>query len=121
MLDPQNFTVYANGRVIVPIDVDPSDGVDLENSVVVWRVYEQALGMPTDGVPPVISKSSDDGIEIQNPTAPSIEVTLEPSDTVNLLRNYYHECTVQDPDRGTVTVANGIMTVLGTENRDLTT
>jgi hypothetical protein len=43
-------------------------------------------------------------------------IPLEYADTVNLLRNYYHEATVTDEDGKPITVAHGIVTVLGTEN-----
>jgi hypothetical protein len=82
-------------------------------------VYSQQFGQPVADEDPVIEKSNGDGgtIVVTNPDTQTLTVPLEYDDTVGLLRNYYHEMTVEDPTRGRITVANGIMTVLGTENR----
>lgn len=119
MLDPQNFTVYANNTTDVTIDIDPDDEITLVGAIITWKVYLQQFGQPVAGEDPVITKSNGDGgtIEVTDPDTQTLKIPLEPADTVELLRNYYHECTVEDPERGTITVANGIMTVLGTENR----
>jgi hypothetical protein len=52
-----------------------------------------------------------------DPDTATLEIPLVSADTISLLRNFYHEATVIDPVRGRITVAMGIMTVLGTENR----
>lgn len=119
MLDPQNFSVYAGNDVDVTIDIDPDDAITLVGAVITWRAYAQSFGQPVPGVAPVIEKTNESGgtIEVTNPSTQTLKVPLLSADTVGLLRNYYHECTVIDPDRGEFTVANGIMTVLGTENR----
>jgi len=119
MLEPQNFSVYAGAQTDITIDIDPDDGVTLVGSIIVWRVYEQELGLPTVGAEPVIEKDNDVGgtIVVTDPDLQKLKVPLVSADTVGLLRNYYHEATVIDPDRGYIPVANGIMTVLGTENR----
>ncbi len=119
MLDPQNFTVYAGNNTNVTIDIDPDDEVTLVGSVITWKVYEQQYGQPVDGEDPVISKdnSVDGTIVVIDPDLQRLKIPLEYEDTVELLRNYYHEATVEDAELGVITVANGIMTVLGTENR----
>lgn len=119
MLDPQNFSVYAGNDVEITVDIDPDDGITLLGAEIVWKVYEQAHGLPVAGVDAVIEKSNGSGgtITVEDPDTQVLTIPLEPDDTLNLLRNYYHEATVIDPDRGTITIANGIMTVLGTENR----
>ena len=68
---------------------------------------------------PVLEKTNGDGgtVVVTDPDAAILKIPLTPDDTIDLLRNYYHECTVVDPVRGNIPVANGIMTVLGTENR----
>lgn len=119
MLDPQNFSVYANANTTITLDIDPDDAITLVGSTIVWNVYEQVLGQPIAGADPVIQKSNGVGgtIVVTDPDLQILTIPLVPSDTSSLLRNYYHEATVVDPDRGNIPVANGIMTVLGTENR----
>lgn len=114
MLDPQNFSVYAGNPTNVVIDVDP-DTIGLDSSEIIWRAYEQEFGQPVDGEDAVIEKngpSTDGGILITDPDEKKITITLLEDDTVDRLRNYYHEATIDG-----VTIAHGIMTVLGTENR----
>jgi hypothetical protein len=119
MLDPQNFSVYANNTTDVTIDIDPDDDITLVGAVILWNAYEQEFGLPVAGVDPVIQKDNGVGgtIVVTDPATQTLKIPLTPDDTVGLLRNYYHETTVVDPDRGQITVATGIMTVLGTENR----
>lgn len=119
MLDPQNFSLYAGNDFELTIDIDPDDGVTLVGSLIYWKAYEQRFGQPVAGVDPVISKNNDDGgtIVVIDPDTQKLKVPLTSADTIGLLRNYYHETTVVDPERGEITVATGIVTVLGTENR----
>lgn len=114
MLEPQNFSVYADNPTEVTIDIDPNS-VSLVAAEVMWRVYVQQFGQPIVGESPVIEKSgltTGGGIEVTDATEKKITISLLAGDTVSLLRNYYHEATVDG-----VTVAHGIMTVIGTENR----
>lgn len=119
MLDPQNFSVYAGNNFDITIDIDPDDGITLVGAQIYWKLYEQQFGQPIAGVDPVLSKSNQSGgtIVVTDPVTQTLKIPLESNDTVALLRNYYHETTVVDPDRGEITVATGIATVLGTENR----
>jgi hypothetical protein len=119
MLDPQNFSIYAGNTTEVTIDIDPDDDITLVGANILWNVYEQTFGLPTAGVDPVIQKNNGVGgtIVVTDPDLQKLKIPLTPEDTVGLLRNYYHEATVVDPDRGQITIASGIMTVLGTENR----
>jgi hypothetical protein len=115
MLEPQNFSVYANNPTDITIDIDPNT-IGLDSAVIMWCVYEQEFGQPVAGEEPVIEKegpSTDGGILVTDADLKKITISLFPDDTVNLLRNYYHEATVDN-----VTVAFGIMTVIGTENRE---
>lgn len=115
MLESQDFSVYANNPTDVTIDIDPNT-IGLEDAEIMWNVYEQQFGQPVDGEDPVIEKSgpnTDGGILITDSDEKKMTISLFADDTVNLLRNYYHEATVDG-----VTVAHGIMTVLGTENRN---
>jgi hypothetical protein len=119
MLESQNFSVYAGNNVDITIDIDPDDEVTLVGAVITWSVYPQAFGQPVAGEDPVIEKSNGVGgtIVVTDPDTQTLSIPLEEEDTIELLRNYYHECTVEDESRGLITVAHGIMTVLGTENR----
>lgn len=119
MLDPQYFSVYANAKTDVFIDIDPDDEIELVGAVIEFKVYAQELGLPVAGSDPVLSKDNRDGgtLVVDDPEEAILRVPLDSSDTKDLLRNYYFECTVIDPERGNIPVAQGIMTVLGTENR----
>jgi hypothetical protein len=118
MLDPQNFTVYAGNYTEVTVDIDPDDGVTLVGATIEWKVYEQQFGQPVAGEDPVVEKDNGVGgtITVTDPETQTLMIPLEYADTVNLLRNYYHEATVTDEDGKPITVAHGIVTVLGTEN-----
>lgn len=119
MLDPQNFSIEAYSDTVVVLDIDPDDGITLVGAEIQWCMYEQEFGLPLPGVDPVLVKSNGDGgtIVVDDPVTQRLHIPITPSDTVGLLRNYYHEATVVDPTRGRIPVAKGIVTVLGTENR----
>jgi len=118
MLEPQNFTVWADNGTTINIDIDPDNGVTLVGSTILFRVYEQAFGEPIPGVDPVIVKSNaPGGIVVTDPDKQQLAVTIDAADVVALLRNYYWEATVIDPGSDPVTIGFGIMTVGGTENR----
>lgn len=113
----QNFSVVANNDTDVNFDVGPDDGGSLIGTTIYWRAYEQENGSPVPGADPVISKTLDDGLQITDPDLGKFVVELDATDTVELLRNYYHEATIVDGDGATVTVTFGIMTVTPSENR----
>lgn len=113
----QNFSVAAGDEMIVNIDVDPDEGFTLLNCEIFWNVYQQEHGVPKLDVDPIIEKTLHDGIDVTNPTASQFAVTLTESDTISLLRNYYHEVTIIDGDGNRTTPTVGIMTVTQTENR----
>ncbi len=119
MLDPQNFTVYAGNYTEISIDIDPDDEVTLVGTVIEWKVYEQQFGQPVADVDPVIEKDNgvDGTITVTDPDTQTFMIPLTYDDTVELLRNYYHEATITTETGKPITVAHGIMTVLGTENR----
>lgn len=119
MLDPQNFSIEAGDDITITLDIDPDNGITLLGSTIQWRVYEQEFGQPTADANPVISKDNGVGgtVTIIDPDTATLEIPLTSADSISLLRNYYHEATVVDPTRGRITIAMGIMTVLGTENR----
>lgn len=119
MLDPQNFSMYAGDDFNITVDIDPDDEVTLVGAVITWSAYEQEFGQPVAGADPVITKNNgvNGTIVVIDPELQRLKVPLEYADTVGLLRNYYHETTVEDPTLGRITVANGFVTILGTENR----
>ena len=114
----QNFSVPAGNAMRVHCDITPDDGVSLfDADDILWRVYEQTLGIPTLGVDPVIVKSLDHGIQIEDPVLLKFYIDLDEADTLGLLRNYYHEGTVIALGGLPVTVVYGILTVTQSENR----
>jgi len=118
--DIQNFSIPADNDAVVTFLIS-SDvvGDTLSGCIVYWNAYEQELGLPTVGVEPVIAKSSlsGHGIEILESPPMTFQVVIDAADSVDLLRNYYHEATIVDEFGDTNTVTVGIMTVTGTENR----
>lgn len=113
----QNFSIPAGDSTDINFDVDPDDGISLVGSTIYWRVFEQMNGIPTAGVDPIIEKYTDNGLQVTDPDLQTFTVELERADTIDLLRNYYHEATIEDVDGNFTTVTLGIMTVTGTENR----
>lgn len=118
MLDPQNFSIHANARVVVAINVDPNDEITLVGATIEWNLYAQEFGRPTGSA--LVSKDNrvDGTIVVADPEEMVFEFPLESSDTRNMAPgNYYHEATVVDVERGNIPVAYGIATVLETKNR----
>lgn len=113
----QNFSIPAGDDVDVNFDVDPDDGASLVGATIYWRVYEQEFGQPIAGADAVLEKVLDDGIQVTDPDAGQFVVEIAADDTVDMLRNYYHEARIKDVDGNWVTVTTGIMTVTGTEIR----
>jgi hypothetical protein len=116
----QNFSIAAGDAKTVNVDVGPDEGATLADCQIIWKVYEQEHGCPKPGVDPLITKTNetDGGITVISPTAPTFKIDLDKDDTVELLRNYYHEVTIIDDDGNRTTPTVGIMTVTQTENRD---
>ncbi len=74
-------------------------------------------GSPVPGTDAVIEKYTDNGLQVTDPDLGQFVVELNATDTVDLLRNYYHEATIVDENGAIVTVTIGIMTVTPTETR----
>lgn len=116
----QNFSIPAGNAFSVVFDFSGVSGLtSLANYTVYFDAYEQSVGVPTAGVPAVISKSSlsGQGIDILTSPLTSCVLFLDEDDTVLLLRNYYFELAIVDESGGTITPTVGTMTVLGTEVR----
>lgn len=113
----QNFSIPAGDSADINFDVDPDDGASLVGSIIYWRVFEQSHGVPVAGEDPLIEKYTDNGLQITDPDLGKFTVEIEPDDTIELLRNYYHEARIKDVDDNWVTVTVGIMTVTPTEVR----
>jgi hypothetical protein len=114
----KNIAVEADNDVLIQLDLSQVDIINFPHARIFWNVYDQQYGSPIAGSPPVISKSVDGAtiILIDSPTHKAI-IELSAVDTVNLLRNYYHEATLVDFSGNISTLENGIFTVLPTENR----
>lgn len=117
----QNFSVPADNDVQVTLTVTPPD--PLETATVYWNAYEQQFGIPNfdlpspSGTAAVIQKSTLDGsITIASPDNTCV-IQILAGDTVDLLRNYYHETTLVDGGGNVSTLNCGIMTVTDTRNR----
>jgi len=124
----QNFSIPAANDVDVTLSITPI--MDLSASTIVWRAYAQAFGIPAvTALPspspsppltavPLIEKSSADGSIIVQQSPPDVcQILINRSDTVDLLRNYYHETSLVDPAGNVSTLNCGIMTVTDTRNR----
>lgn len=113
----QNFSIPAGDSADLNFDIDPDDGASLVGSTIYWRVFEQENGLPVAGADPLIEKYTDNGLQVTDPDLGTFTVSIDPDDTIDLLRNYYHEARVKDEEGDWVTVTIGIMTVTGTEIR----
>lgn len=112
VMTPQNFTIAAGYNQIITFNVDPAVTPSLVDTTILWRVYEQQFGIPIAGSAPIIEKP---GVGIDTPL--SFTVQLETVDTIDLLRNYYHEATIINALDEMIGGSFGIMTIIATENR----
>jgi len=80
-------------------------------------VYESQFGAPVPAVDPVLTYTLNHGIQITDPDNKLFTVTVNRADTAALLRNYYYETRVVDPEGNSVTCTVGTLTVTGTEIR----
>ena len=113
VMTPQNFTLPAGYNEVIMFSVNPIVASSLLDVIIWWRVYEQVFGLPVTGLPPIIEKS---GLGIDSPL--SFTVQLETADTIDLLRNYYHEASIIDAANQVIGGLFGIMTVTATLNRE---
>lgn len=117
-MTPQNFTIPAGYNEVIIFDVNPAITDSFNGLTVWWRVYGQTLGIPTTTA--IIEKNS-----LQSPAAGistldsplSFAVQMMTEDTIDLLRNYYHEASIVDATNQVIGGSFGIMTVTATENR----
>lgn len=125
----QNFSVPAGNDVQIALQVSPDTDLDtLDGSIILWRAYAQAFGIPnfealsalpvpSPAFAPLIEKSTDDGSIVILPSPPmSCQIMIAAADTRELLRNLYHETTMMDASGNTSTLNAGIMTVTATLN-----
>jgi hypothetical protein len=122
MLINQNFSIPADDDAIVSFVVDESvvDITTLQGSEIWWNVYPMQYACPVPGQPALITKTNQGGsLDIEIPASPALTfyVSIYRADTIALLRNYYHEARILNPQQQLVTVAVGIMTVLPSEGR----
>ena len=116
----ENFSIPAGSDQDIYFTVATTQPDDtLEGATVYWRVYEQEFGAPVDGVAPVLEKSTESGHGISILPSPpmTFRVSLLRADTLDLLRNYYHEALLVDATTNKDPIVCGIMTVTPTENR----
>jgi hypothetical protein len=115
----QNFTVPAGNDVDINVDIDPDgDGITLVGSHLFWRVYEIECGMIIPDTEPVLEKYSEDGgIIAIDSDLQKFRISILATDSASLLRNYFHETTIVDPEDNITTLNQGIITFVGTEYR----
>lgn len=112
VMTPQNFTIPAGYNEVITFDVDPAVTLSLVDTTIWWRVYEEDFGIRVAGLPAIIEKI---GAGLDSPL--SFSVQLVTADTLELLRNYYHEASILNATNQVIGGSFGIMTVTATENR----
>jgi|SRR5215831_13596982 len=118
MMTPQNFSIPAGYNQVITFIVNPIVTPSLVDTKIFWNVYSQFQGIPKrDEL--LIAKSSlesptPDIVGIDSPL--SFTVQMHTADTLAMLRNYYHEATIQNASGEIIGGSWGIMTVLATEN-----
>jgi hypothetical protein len=119
MLINQNFSIPADDDAYVSFTVDESvkDIITLVGSTIWWNVFPMQYACPVPGQPAVIAKTTPLDVQIPESPALTFYVQIFRADTVNLLRNYYHEARVLNHQQQLVTVTVGVMTVLPSEGR----
>jgi hypothetical protein len=117
VMTPQNFSLPAGYNEIITFDVNPAVTPSLIDTVIVWKVYEQEYGVAVGD--PILVKSTIDSppsiIAYDSPL--SFTVQLMTADTIDLLRNYYHEASIINAIDEVIGGSFGIMTVTETQNR----
>ena len=118
MMTPQNFSIPAGYNQVITFMVDPFVTPSLMDCKIFWKVYSQFQGIP--GSQLFISKSSLDSptpdiVGLDSPL--SFTVQMHTADTIDMLRNYYHEASIVNAIGEVIGGSWGEMTVLDTENR----
>jgi hypothetical protein len=109
----QNFEISAGDDLILTFQAEDASSPDptLYGATIKWWAARSADAAPEDVV---IEKSTEDSpsdVEIVDPEALIFTVTLHRADTIELFRDYYHECQVIDAEGKVLTVTAGTMTV----------
>jgi len=105
----QNFSVPAGDAMQVNFNVDPDGAISLLGSNIEWNVYKQQHGVITDQTP-ILTKTLDNGLQIDDPLTWTFHVTLLEADTIDLLGNYRHSGKVTI-EGSKITVVDGVMCV----------
>jgi hypothetical protein len=102
-----NFTMTAGDTKVLVVTVKDAEGtpVSITGSTIQWRCA------PSFGKAASISKTTSDNIQITDGPSGIFAVTLSPSDTDNLLGNFYHEAEIAFSDATISTVLFGTMKV----------
>jgi hypothetical protein len=118
VMTPQNFSIPAGYNEVITFIVNPAITPSLDGTKIFWRVYSQFQGIPNRG-DLILAKSTlpsptPDIVAIDSPL--SFLVQMYTADTLNLLRNYYHEASIQNAQEEIIGGSWGIMAVTATEN-----
>jgi hypothetical protein len=119
MMTPQNFSIPQGYNEVITFTVNPAITPSLAGTTIFWRVYDEAFGIPNGD--PILLKSTLDSptpaIVPSDSPGPQFTVQMYSDDTFDLLRNYYHEATIQNALGQVIGGSWGIMCVTKTEFR----
>ena len=119
MMTPQNFSIPAGYNQVITFMVDPFVTPSLMDCKIFWNVYSQSQCIPNRSER-LLAKSSlasppPDIVGLDSPL--SFTVQMHTADTIDMLRNYYHEASIVNAIGEVIGGSWGEMTVLDTENR----
>jgi len=118
VMTPQNFSIPAGYNEIITFIVNPAITPSLVGTNIFWRVYSQFQGIPNRNdlilAKSTLQSPTPDIVPLDSPL--SFLVQMHTADTLNLLRNYYHEASIQNAQMEIIGGSWGIMAVTATEN-----
>ena len=93
---------------MIMITATKEDGefYDVTGAVIKWALKRKVNALIND-----ITKTTDDGIILSNPTNGEFTIKLEPLDTIRLTGSFYHECEITDVHGNISTVTTGIVSI----------
>jgi hypothetical protein len=94
-ISPQNFSIPAGYNEIITFDVNPAITPSLEGTNIFWRVYSQWQGIPNRDDIILAKSTADDIVPMDSPNL-AFTVQMHTADTIALLRNFYHEASIQN-------------------------
>ncbi|WJJ55284.1 hypothetical protein QB910_000040 [Dabrowskivirus KKP3916] len=104
-LQNQNFEMWAKDTVVLQVTVTDDNNlpIDLSNMQITWVLFK--------GTSSYANKTIGNGIAVTDVNNGVFQVTIQPSDTVNLTGLFNHECYIMDQYNNQSTVLTGIATI----------